>query len=157
MIKRFIDRLLDTLITILLGAMALVVSVNVFCRFLLKFSFHWADELAMILFVWLTFLGAAIAVRDNTHYVLNLLTPRLKGNVRKYLVVLQRILLLAAILILLVTGTIVTWRISDWLMPATEMSRSFVYGACPVGAVFMLYYAIELMVRKEITNNKIRV
>jgi TRAP-type C4-dicarboxylate transport system permease small subunit len=39
-------------------------------------------------------------------------------------------------------GTIVAVKVSDWIMPATEISRALVYGACPVGSLFMLYYAL---------------
>lgn len=55
---RRLDVTLDALLFAALAAMAGIVFVNVFCRFVLKFSLSWADEMAQVLMVWLTFLGA---------------------------------------------------------------------------------------------------
>ena len=63
------DRLLDYLVFLILLAMAASMILNVFCRFVLQFSLSWADELAQILLVWLTFLGAAIGIREKAHKV----------------------------------------------------------------------------------------
>jgi TRAP-type C4-dicarboxylate transport system permease small subunit len=46
-------------------------------------------------------------------------------------------------------SAIVSWRIRFWIMPATEISRALVYGACPVGSAFMLYYAVTGLFRHE--------
>tara|TARA_R110002167_G_scaffold158880_10_gene354259 strand:- start:664 stop:1146 length:483 start_codon:yes stop_codon:yes gene_type:complete len=137
-----IDKLLNTLLVIVLGSMVLIVAGNVFFRFVLNSSLYWVDELAQILLVWMTFLGAALAVKEKTHYVLNFLIDKLKGNVRKICWVVQQIMILLAIAILLYYSAIVSYRIRLWVMPATEISRIFVYAACPIGCVLMLYYSI---------------
>ena len=62
---RILDRIMETAILITLASMSGVVAVNVFCRFVLNFSLSWGDEVAMMLMVWLTFLGAAVGMRDN--------------------------------------------------------------------------------------------
>ena len=72
-----LDAVLDGLLFVVLAAMTTIVSLNVFCRFVLKFSLSWADETAMILMVWLTFLGAAVAMRDRMHYAFDYLVRSL--------------------------------------------------------------------------------
>ena len=37
----------------------------------------------------------------------------------------------------------VTILIRHWVMPAMDISRSLVYGACPVGTFFLLMYAVR--------------
>lgn len=145
MIRRRVDQLLNFLLWVILAAMALVVAANVFCRFVLHASLYWGDEVAQIMLVWLTFLGAAVAVRDNQHYYLNYVTRIALGKRRLWLLRLRAVLSLLAIGVLLYFGAIVTLRVSDWIMPATEISRALVYGACPVGSLFMLYYALGQM------------
>lgn len=139
----FLDKLVNGLLVIILAAMSLVVAANVFCRFILNFSLYWADELAMILMVWLTFIGAALAIKEKSHYVLNFLTERLKGNTQRIFFILQQILVVISIIILLYFSAIVAWQIRSWVMPATEISRTFVYSASPIGCLLMLYYAIR--------------
>lgn len=129
--------------------MTFVVAANVFCRFLLDFSLYWADETAQILLVWLTFLGAALAVREKSHYVLNFLLEKLSGKTRRFFNMLQQVLSISTILILLYYSTIVTWQIKNWVMPATEISRALVYIACPIGSLLMLYYSIKIVYTRD--------
>ncbi len=131
------------MLVIILAAMSLIVAGNVFFRFILNSSLSWADELAQILLVWLTFIGAALAVKERSHYVLNFLTEKLKGNAQRAVWVLQQALTLLSIIILLYFSAIVTWEIRFWVMPATEISRAFVYAACPLGCLLMLYYSVR--------------
>lgn len=139
----FLDKLINGLLVIILAAMSLVVAANVFCRFALDFSLYWADELAQILLVWLTFIGAALAVKEKSHYALNFLTEKLKGNTQRTFLILQQVLSIFSIIILLYFSAIVAWQIRSWVMPATEISRSFVYSASPIGCLLMMYYAIR--------------
>ncbi|WP_405380357.1 TRAP transporter small permease [Maribacter sp. LLG6340-A2] len=137
-----VDRILNVLLVLVLGAMAVIVAGNVFFRFILNASLYWADELAQILLVWLTFLGAALAVKEKSHYMLNFLIEKLNGNTKKFCWFFQQVMILTAIAILLYYSTIVSFKIRLWVMPATEISRFFVYAACPIGCLMMLYYSI---------------
>lgn len=149
-----IDRILKSALVIIMISIALVVVTNVFCRFVLNFSLSWADETAQILLVWLTFLGAALAIKDRSHYALNFLSDRLKGNFKTRFEMLSRLLSLFCIIVLLYESAIVTWGIRPWVMPATEISRAWVYAACPVGCVLMLVYAITGLVSSGATSKE---
>ena len=49
---------------------------------------------------------------------------------------------MVGICILLWGSVVVTEGIVGWIMPAMEFSRAWIYGACPVGCIFMLVYCI---------------
>ena len=55
----------------------------------------------------------------------------------------SRIIVLVAIVLLLYWSTMTTIGIRTWIMPAMEYSRAWVYGACPVGCLFMLIYGVR--------------
>lgn len=154
MLRRTIDTLLDSLLWIILAAMAVVVSANVFCRFVLGFSLYWGDEVAQILLVWLTFLGAAVAVREDQHYYLGYLSRKLHGAGLRRLTQLRTVVTIVAVCVLLYYSAVVSYRVREWIMPATEISRSLVYGACPVGCVLMLYYAVGRVVSGELRGER---
>ncbi|MBO0321527.1 TRAP transporter small permease [Muricauda sp. CAU 1633] len=151
--KRIIDKMVDGLLALILGSMSLIVAANVFFRFVLNASLYWVDEVAQILLVWLTFIGAALAIREKAHYVLNFLSEKLKGKAQRPFYILQQVLILFSIILLLYYGSIVVWKIRYWVMPATEISRMFVYIACPLGCALMLYYALW-GIRSEYINKK---
>lgn len=143
---RMIDRILDVMLSVILSAMTAVVAANVFCRFVLQFSISWGDELAQVLMVWLTFLGAAAATREKAHYAFDYLVRNLPRRAKKAFRVVTQLVCIGAILILLWYSGQVTWGIRRWIMPATEINRAFVYGACPVGCLLMLMYALRNLV-----------
>ncbi len=57
--------------------------IGIFFRYALNSSLAWADEIALLAFVWLTFLSSAIAVEDNSHVRIEILTDLLPKGVRK--------------------------------------------------------------------------
>ena len=142
-IFRILDRTLETLLFVTLASMASVVAINVFCRFILKFSLSWGDELAQVLMVWMTFLGAAVGMRDKAHYAFDYLVKSLPNSAKKFFVLLSEVITIAMSLGLLFWSTQVTILIRHWVMPAMGISRSLVYGACPVGTFFLLMYAVR--------------
>lgn len=143
MIFRMLDRVLDVALVTVLGLMVGIVALNVFCRFVLNFSLYWGDEAAQALLVWLTFLGAAVGVRDRAHpsfdYLARVSPPRLQVAVG----VTSRMIMIGAIVGLLYWTAIVAWRIQPWIMPALQISRMWVYLAAPVGCALMLAYAVR--------------
>lgn len=143
---RILDRLLDLSLSAVLAAMAAIVSANVFCRFVLNFSLYWGDEAAQALLVWLTFLGAAVAVRDHSHYSFDYLARSSTGTRALVVGVLSRTITILALLGLLYWSLQVAWGIRPWIMPAMEVSRVWVYAAGPVGCAFMLLYAVRDLV-----------
>ena len=144
---RIVDRTLDLALFAVLAAMGAIVAANVFCRFVLNFSLYWGDEAAQALLVWLTFLGAAVAVRDRAHYSFDYLARRSTG-VRALIVgVTSRVITILALVGLLYWSARVAWGIRPWIMPAMEISRVWVYAAGPVGCALMLLYAARDLAR----------
>ncbi len=144
---KVIDKTLDALLFVILGAMACTMAANVFCRSVLNFSLYWGDELTQVLMVWLTFLGAAVAMREHAHYRFDYFSRVLRGRAKRVYQFITKIIVLATIVLLLYWSMQVTVRIRGWIMPAMEYSRAWVYGACPVGSIFMLIYGLRDLVQ----------
>jgi TRAP-type C4-dicarboxylate transport system permease small subunit len=62
---------------VLVVALALVVFLQVFNRFVLKAPLAWSEDLAMLLFQWVVFLGAAIGVRRLRHFGIDLVVKKM--------------------------------------------------------------------------------
>src|SRR5215813_5080555 len=52
------------------------VFLGVWSRYVMHATFQWYDEVARLCFVWMIFLGAAVAVRRAAHFRLHLLVDR---------------------------------------------------------------------------------
>lgn len=152
MLRKAMDKILDISLIVILGAMAGIVAANVFCRFVLGFSIYWGDEMALILMVWLTFLGAAVAIRDSAHYTFSYLAYRLNGATLRVYIITRDLLVLTSILVLGFYSFQITLGIASWILPALEVSRAYVYASAPLGCLFMLYYSIDQLM-KDIRKN----
>lgn len=69
-------KLLELLLVVLLGAMVLMVFGNVVLRYGFNSGITFSEELSRWAFVWMTFLGAIIAIRENAHLGTDVLIGR---------------------------------------------------------------------------------
>lgn len=136
--KRLIDgycRMLETLIALALAVMVVLVFGNVVLRYAFNSGITVSDEVARWLFVWLTFLGAIVAMKDHAHLGTDLLVSRLPSGGRKALLVGGHLLMLY-ITGLLFSGSLTQARI-NWNVqaPVTGASMAIFYSAGVVFAV----------------------
>lgn len=75
--KLFLDgytRCLKAVMTLLMGLMLLPVSMQMLSRYTgLIPRFIWTEEVARFCFVWIIMIGAMVAVRDGTHFDVDLM------------------------------------------------------------------------------------
>jgi TRAP-type C4-dicarboxylate transport system permease small subunit len=65
-------RLLEHLMVLLLSAMALMVFCNVVLRWTVNSGIDVSEEMSRYFFVWLTFIGAVVVMREHLHLGINL-------------------------------------------------------------------------------------
>lgn len=80
---KYLNRLEDILIGILLVGITLLVFIEVVARFGFNVGIHWAQEATLLMSAWMVLLGAAWAVREQCHICVDALLERLPTNVRK--------------------------------------------------------------------------
>ena len=121
------------LIAAALALMVVLVFGNVVMRYGFNSGFTVSEELSRWLFVWLTFLGAVVALRDNAHLGTDVLVGRLGPRCRKICLGLSLVLVLAC-LGLLFKGTYAQFMVNyESESPVMELSMGWFY-AC--GMVF---------------------
>lgn len=95
--KRLIFRLEKTvegLMALALAVMAVCVFGNVVLRYVFNTGIAAAEEISRLMFVWLIFLGAILALRRNAHLGVELVQARLPQTARKACAVLSHLLML---------------------------------------------------------------
>ena len=149
--KNFIDRLdrvLKIFLFIILIVMVTTVAANVFGRFLLGISIQWGEEVAKILLTYLTFFGAAYAMKDNSHYSFDFIVQKMPQRIKPFFQVLRWVIIILISLLLLFWSAEVTLKIRHWIMPSTGISRSMVYLATPAGMILLLVYSISNLINE---------
>lgn len=83
---RYVNRLEDILIGLLLVGVTLLVFVEVIMRFGFNTGIHWAQEATLLMSAWMVLLGAAWAVREKSHICVEAVLERLSPSARRWLV-----------------------------------------------------------------------
>jgi TRAP-type C4-dicarboxylate transport system permease small subunit len=139
---------LETVAVILLVALLTAVTfAQVVTRYLLGDPLIWSEEAARYLFVWVSMIGAALALREGGHFGLDLLIrpmPQLKP-VLGPLVILVMVMFLV---ILLKTGIDETRLAAMQFAMTFPMRMQWAYLALPVGAGLMLFHIAVHVIRK---------
>ena len=82
---KFFNKVFDTCGIIAFIGMVLVVLMQIICRFLLKANVPWTEEMSRVVFIYLCYLGTAIAYREKDFIVIDFLINKINAPVRKYL------------------------------------------------------------------------
>ncbi len=97
MLKKTIDlycQALSYLIAAMLAVMVVLVFGNVFMRYAFNSGFTLSEELSRWLFVWVTFMGAVVALRSKSHLGTDMLVGKLGPAGKKFCMGLSLLLML---------------------------------------------------------------
>ena len=157
---KILDHLEEWLIAFLMGAATLIVFVAVLHRYaagyaipgvqdwLLSINLTWAQELTIIMFVWMAKFGAAYGVRTGIHVGVDVLINKLDTRNRNRFIVFG---LLAGAVFTATVGSLganFVWHMSqtDQTSPDLELPMWLVYLAIPLGSYLMCFRFIQVMV-----------
>lgn len=130
-----------------LGAAIVLIEIAVlFSGVVARYALHaplvWTDELASILFLWLSMLGAVVALRRGDHMAMTAVLNRAKPGTRA---MLQTVAIAAALAFL----ALVLWPAYQYadeeryiITPALEVSNGWRASAIPFGALLMIVAAV---------------
>lgn len=132
-------KLLELLLVVLLAAMVIMVFGNVVLRYAFNSGITVSEELSRWAFVWMTFLGAIIAVKESGHLGTDMLVGRLGPTGKKICLGLAETLMLYSCW-LIFSGSVDQTRINfDVEAPVSGWSMAWVSG---VGVVFAVSAAL---------------
>lgn len=140
-------RLLELLIVVLMGAMVFMVFGNVVLRYGFNSGIDVSDEMARYCFIWLTYIGAMVAVREGAHLGVDSLVKRLSvGGKKVALFMSEALMLFCNGLFFLGTWKMHELQVSN-VSPVVGLSMIWVYGIGYVVAVVMGLFNLNVMWR----------
>lgn len=138
----------DYLIAMLFGATLVVITAQIVWRYVFNDSLTWTEELARYLFVWITFVGMALAIRDRTHIRVTLVVDQLPARLRRWLDMAQLALVTLFLCLLVGVGFQWVWLNTDAVTPALGMPLAYIcYVALPLASLWGIFHAGRRFVR----------
>jgi len=134
----------DNILFILMAMIVIIMFAQVLFRYLFNQSLSWSEELAKFIFVWLTFLGAAICIKERLHIGVEFLQERLSLKWKRYLNLFQTVLITLFNVAISVIGFCWVWEVSGTLSPAMSLPLNIVfYAALPVASVLSVIFGTK--------------
>jgi TRAP-type C4-dicarboxylate transport system permease small subunit len=93
----YVCRVLELAIALLLAAMVVLVFGNVVARYGFNSGITLSEELSRWMFIWLTFLGAVIALKERGHLGMDMVVAKLPRAGKKFCLVLGQVLSLGIV------------------------------------------------------------
>ncbi len=151
LVKRILDRSLEGLVMVVVAVLVLDVLWQVFTRFVLNHPSTWTEELAVFLLIWVSLLGAAVALNRGAHLGIDYFVGKLPARTRLGTEVFVFLCVSAFSFFVMVVGGIDL--VASMLelgqeSPALRVKVGYVYLAVPVSGFFLtLYGTIGLIER----------
>lgn len=118
----------EILMAVFLAAMVLLVFLNVILRYFFATGLAWSEEVARLCFIYLVYLGAVGAFRENRHLGMHSLVQRVPEPVQKVLyTVVQAIIVWVMVLLVLGSWDLAVQSLDDrWV--ATQYPKFLIHG-----------------------------
>ncbi|MGD9865938.1 MAG: TRAP transporter small permease [Pseudodonghicola sp.] len=149
-LERFFVTLNGAAVVLLMAAMAGIVGTNVALRYLTNNSLPWADEAARYLMIWMSFLGAGLALRAGMHVAITNLQDALPQGTKVALRALIVLLLLVFFGFMVWVGWQYMQRMQFQKTPALRLSFKYIYAAMPIGFGLLIVHLL-LIARPFVT------
>ena len=136
-ISHLFFKVAELALVILLSLMVIMVFGNVVLRYGFNDGLIASEELSRYFFIWITFLGAIVTLRDNAHLGLDSLVRRLSFQGKKVAYGLSNLLMLGCC-VLMLYGTYKQHGINaSTRSPVTEIPMIWVYGIGYITSIVM--------------------
>lgn len=138
---------LETVVAALVVAEIVILLAGVISRYVMHAPLVWSDELASILFLWLSMLGAVVALRRSEHMRMAALLTRVKAGTAALLEGAALTAPLAFLLLILHPAIEYAQEEGFIVTPALEISNSWRASAIPVGVGLMLVVTLIRLIK----------
>jgi len=124
-----------------------LIFVQVICRYVLKSSLSWSEELARYVFVWQIWLGASMAVKYRKHVKVDFLKMMMPPTVQKAMDVVAAVIWtgMSAELTWMGTKLALILLQRGQLSPAMQIPIAYAYMSVPVGCGLMTFRLLQYL------------
>lgn len=142
-ISDLLSKVICGMLLVFLIVLVVVTFLQVLCRFVIRIPVVWSEEVVRMSFVWLIFLGAAIAIKEGTHLTLDMLVSAFSEKGQQFMRIIVLIIILIAAGALLYAGSSYVIRNIGITAVTMPIPSNFVYVSAPISALLMIFFSIE--------------
>ncbi len=137
-------RFLKVLLTVLMFVLIIPVAMQILSRYTgIIPRFIWTEEIARFCFVWIILIGAMIAVRDGTHFDVDVLPHSRNATVEKFMKLVSHVAIGLVALTFIIYGYDFAILGSRQRSEIAGLPMLSIYIAWPVAGVTWMLFLVE--------------
>ena len=149
-----LEKVEKAILAVTVGIMVIIIAYQVIMRYIFAHANSWSEELARYIFIWLIWMGtsisnvmigAAIAIRRNSHLQIDILINLMKPKVRTILTIIATLAGMVFMVFLLSYSITLVQTGARTMSAGLGIPMSIPYSCMPVGIVLMLLTSIEVL------------
>lgn len=154
----FLEKIERILLTVSMGVMSVIIVYQVILRYFFSRSNSWSEELARYLMIFSAMVGAAIAVRRNTHLQIDILINYLKPQIKRLFIIISTLVGTAFLVFLFIYSVRLVGIGRSNMSAGINVSMAIPYTFIPVGVVLMILASLEVVFKNvdEIKHDRSR-
>lgn len=145
-VSNFMVQTYLTILRILVVLIAGIVAIAVVFRYVFNQPLLFSFDLAVVLFVWLIFLGLTRAAHEGAHLAVDMLVTTLPAGAQRVLDIGMRLMMIAISIFVIVYGLDLTQR-TRMEIASMRISMAWTYAAAPAGFALLTGYEIYALVQ----------
>lgn len=131
----------------LLISISVLVFISAVARFIGK-PINWAQDLSLLAFAWLTFIGADLVIRDKNLINITIFYDKFSKKIKLILDSIFSILIILFLLVLIIYGFMLVQTSWNRAFNTLPLSYAWCTLAVPVGSILMLSSIVENTINK---------
>lgn len=128
---------------ILLMTMTLIIFLQVVARYVFHNSLSWSEEIGRYLFVWITFIGAALAIPRKAHVSLDSFVKKLPPKAQNFFHLFSYLIMLFFGFIIIKAGIPMLNLGKKQVSAALQLPMIYIYLIIPFSGAIMVYYLLK--------------
>lgn len=144
-----LEKILGMFLGLLMAAIVVDVSWQVFTRFILNNPSSYTEELARFLLIWIGLLGSAYAYRKKAHLGLDILSQKLEGAAARRLDIFISVICLCFAAVLMIYGGLKLMLLTldlNQISAALQIKIGYVYSVLPLSGALIVLFSLDRII-----------
>jgi TRAP-type C4-dicarboxylate transport system permease small subunit len=128
------------------AAIVLITIAAVWWRYVINAPIAWIEQVSNMLFIWITFIGAAVLYRQKLHIGVDMFMDMLRGRAKEVMFWIIEVGNLSFIVVLFIYSVKLSIDVLPNTYGALDISPAWFYFSAPVSCAMMMLYFVEKIV-----------
>jgi TRAP-type C4-dicarboxylate transport system permease small subunit len=129
-------------VALMMMGMTFLVFYQIIMRYCFNMAPSWSEEIARYTFIWLSFIGAGMGLRDRIHIGVDAVVNMLPFQCKRVAAVIVDVIICVFGVFIIIYGKAVMELTLSQSSPAVGLPMSFVYMAAPAMGVLLVLYSL---------------